>query len=266
MGGSFNLRYEHVDEDNALEHAEALTLRSALQYSTDSFKGWSALLEVEDVTIVGVDDYTVAATGFNPGRYSTIADPEVTELNQSYLQYTQGGFAARLGRQDLRYDNMRFIGSVPWRQHFKQDGVYAEADYFLLEGGLRFGALVAKLGYESLGSDDASYGFNTPLATLHLFQGWADVFLATPAEGLNDVYLSLALPVAGGNFTFAYHDYQADEASAAVNDLGDEFNLQWVRPFKDKYQFGLKYADYNQGDAAARVDKRLFWSWVQLSF
>src|ERR1035438_4740700 len=31
-------------------------------------------------------------------------------------------------------------------------------------------------------------GFQTPLATLHAFNGWDDVFLTTPADGLQDIY------------------------------------------------------------------------------
>src|SRR5690349_2374957 len=33
-------------------------------------------------------------------------------------------------------------------------------------------------------------GFTTPLATLHKFNGWADKFLTTPANGLDDQYLT----------------------------------------------------------------------------
>lgn len=365
VGGTFNLRYEGVKEDNAVKDASALTLRSALKYTTGTVSGWSAMLEMEDVSIVGINDYTVGPTGFNPGKYSVIADPESTEVNQAYLQYNQGAFTARLGRQDLRYDNQRFVGAVPWRQDFQtfdaltlgyktdkfnldynyldqrkrvfadagdidskdhlfhgsvttpigaltgyaylleddiptdnaldtyglrltgakkigeqnftylaefatQDyergAITADADYFILEGGTTIGKLTAKLGYESLGSDKGTYGFSTPLATLHAFEGWADVFLATPAQGVNDTYLSLATPVAGGTFTFVYHDYAADESTPTIDDLGNEFDLQWTKPFKSKYVFGIKYADYSQGDLVAKVDKQIFWSWVQLSF
>jgi hypothetical protein len=119
VSGQLNLRYEGVKEDNALDSAEALTLRSALKYSTAGWRGFSAVVEVEDVRSLGIDNYAVPVTGFNSGRYSVIADPETTELNQAYLQYLQGGFTARLGRQDLRYDDQRMIGAVPWRQDYQ---------------------------------------------------------------------------------------------------------------------------------------------------
>lgn len=364
--GSFRLRYEGVDEDNALDAAKALTLRSAIQYTTEVYSGFSAAIEVEDVSIVGLDDYSVGPTGYKAGEYSVIADPESTEINQGYVMYAKDGFSAKLGRQAIVLDNQRFVGSVGWRQDhqtfdaltlgYKGEGysldysyleqrnrifadaadldskdhllhagvttpiglltgyayllemdiptgnaldtigvrlagsrkvgetsfsylaefaaqdmengaIEADADYFLLEGGVTLGKVTAKLGYESLGSDGGTYGFGTPLATLHAFNGWADVFLGTPAQGLNDLYLNLSAPVAGGSFAFIYHDYEADESGAGVDDLGSEFNLQWTRPFLSKYTFGLKYADYDAGDAASgKVDKQIFWSWVQLNF
>ncbi len=44
------------------------------------------------------------------------------------------------------------------------------------------------VGYELLGSDDGVAAFQTPLATLHKFNGFADQFLVTPAGGLQDIY------------------------------------------------------------------------------
>jgi hypothetical protein len=366
--GSFNLRYEGVDEDNALENAEALTLRSALKYTTGTLNGFTGVIEFEDVRIVGVGDYSAPLSGHNPGKYSVIADAETTELNQSYLQYVSGGFTTRLGRQDLRYDNQRFVGAVPWRQdyqtfdafslQYKKDAaqtytldynyltqrerVFAQdadidskdhlfhgvvttpigsltgyaylleeditldnsldtygvrlagtrnvggfdatylaeyatqdsergiaefdADYYVLEGGVTVKGVTVKLGFESLGSDSGAYGFATPLATLHLFQGWADQFLTTPTQGIEDAYLNIATPLVGGTFTFVYHDYSAEHSAATVDDLGDEFDLQWVKPIKNNYQYGIKYADYSQGDLLTKADKQILWTWLQMTF
>jgi len=53
------------------------------------------------------------------------------------------------------------------------------ADYFLLEGALTTVGITGNLGYEVL-EGNSFQAFQTPLATLHAFQGWADKFLATP--------------------------------------------------------------------------------------
>src|SRR5690606_40171517 len=126
--------------------------------------------------------------------------------------------------------------------------------------------ITAKLGFESLGSDGGAYGFSTPLATAHAFQGWADQFTATPNQGIEDSYVSVAAPVFGGAFTAVYHDYQADDSTPAVDDLGNEFNVQWTLPFRSNYVYGIKFASYRQGDLAAKVDKQVFWSWNQMAF
>jgi hypothetical protein len=49
-----------------------------------------------------------------------------------------------------------------------------------IEVGTTVASVNVKVGYELLGSDNGEYGFATPLATLHKFNGWADQFLGTP--------------------------------------------------------------------------------------
>ena len=113
----FRLRYEAVDQENALADADALTLRTRLNYTTGTANGFSAVIEFEDVrSVLGVDDYSVPPSGVNPGVYSVIADPESTELDQAYIQYTNGQTTAKMGRQVIALDNQRFVGHVGWRQ------------------------------------------------------------------------------------------------------------------------------------------------------
>ena len=52
-----NLRYEAVDQDNTKKEASALTLRTRLNYTSASYNGFSAAVEVEDSRQLGVDDY-----------------------------------------------------------------------------------------------------------------------------------------------------------------------------------------------------------------
>ena len=106
-----NLRYESVDQDNALEDASALTLRTRLGFSSGSVDGFSFTAEVEDSRIVlGQDEFTVGPTGFNVGEYSVIADPETTEVDQAFIQYKTDNFTARVGRQVITLDDHRFVG------------------------------------------------------------------------------------------------------------------------------------------------------------
>ena len=113
--GDLRLRFEQVQQDNALRDAESVTLRTRLGYRTADYNGLSGLVEFEDVrNVAGLDDYN-DTLGKNP-NYSVIADPETTELDQAYLQYRFGDITGRLGRQVITYGDLRFIGDVGWRQ------------------------------------------------------------------------------------------------------------------------------------------------------
>lgn len=362
--GDFRLRYESVEQDNALDDASALTLRTRLGYVTGSIDGFSATIEAEDSRVVaGVDDYN-DTNGKNAGEYSVVADPKSTELDQAFLQYKTANTVTKLGRQVITMDNHRFVGHVGWRQdrqtfdalsttytpskelkvqyaylgqrnrifaeakditskdhlinasyklgvgtvtgygylleedtaaettidtfglrfngsakvsdtkilygaefatqEFESGAAEYEADYMMLEGGAVISGVTAKLTYEVLGSDDSNYGFATPLATLHKFNGWSDQFLATPTTGLVDLSVSVSSKIAGGKLTVAYHDFSADEETATVDDLGSELNISYAKKFGKIYNAGIKYAAYDAGDIKVDADK--LWVWVGASF
>ena len=117
VGGQFRLRYEDVDQDRAPSEAQALTLRTRITYTSGAISNFSALLEMEDVRIVGgVNDYSLGAVGFHPGEHASIADPGTTELDQAFLQYKRDGLELRGGRQAILLNDHRFVGDVGWRQ------------------------------------------------------------------------------------------------------------------------------------------------------
>lgn len=101
---AFNLRYEGVQQDNALADADALTLRTMVGITSGSYKGFSFTAEMEDVRIaLGQGDYSVPPAGYQAGEYSVIADPETTELHQGFVQYKNEGLTIKGGRQiDLK--------------------------------------------------------------------------------------------------------------------------------------------------------------------
>lgn len=127
----------------------------------------------------------------------------------------------------------------------------SKPDYYVLEGGVSVSGVTAKLGFEVLESDNG-VGFNTPLATKHKFQGWADKFLATPGTGIEDLYLTVGTKVAGVKLLAVYHDFEAETTSA---DLGSEFGFVVAKKFGKNYGLSLKYADYSAGDTGVDTDK-----------
>jgi len=129
------------------------------------------------------------------------------------------------------------------------------ADYFDGWASLSYSGFSLIGGYENLGSDNG-VGFRTPLATLHKFNGFADVFLGTPGAGLEDKYVKVKynIPVLGGlNALVAYHNFDSDVGGISY---GDEIDA--VLSFKvKKANILLKYANY-QADGFG-VDTERFW-------
>lgn len=133
-------------------------------------------------------------------------------------------------------------------------------DYQAAELSASYQQLGLGVGIEILEGNGAK-GFTTPLATLHKFQGWADKFLTTPANGIEDAYVNATvnLKAVGGletlGFVLGYHDYEAERISA---DYGSEVNVS-VAAKLQKLNVMLKYADFREGVLASARDTAKFW-------
>lgn len=108
-------RYENVDEDGFDNSATASLLRSRLTIESGKIGPLSVLLEVDDVTSIGSENYN--STENDKPQYPTIADPEGTEFNQAWLRYSRQDIDATFGRQRIVLDRGRFVGAKPWRQN-----------------------------------------------------------------------------------------------------------------------------------------------------
>ncbi len=167
-----------------------------------------------------------------------------------------GYFLDFMSGEDSQTLGLRLAGSRPlsgmtlsYSAEFARQGDYAdsenlEADYLAGEIGLARGPLSAALGLELLGSD-GNRGFSTPLATLHKFNGFADLFLATPADGLQDVYARLGYQLGKWKLLAFYHQFAADAGS---RDYGDEVDFVAVYKHSKSQSLGFKYADYAAQD------------------
>jgi hypothetical protein len=132
-------------------------------------------------------------------------------------------------------------------------------DYRLAELGATAKGITGMLGYELLDSDGTN-AVQTPLATLHAMNGWADKFLTTPAAGLKDVSASLGTTLADIKLIGAYHDFSA---ASGGTDYGKEWDLHAWYPF-GKYNVGTKYASYRAQGFSFDTDK--FWLYGELKF
>ena len=364
-------RFEYVDQANLPKDAKASTIRNKTGVESGFFHGFRAGVEGEFVINVGPDTFNNTINGET--EYPIVADVESAEVDQAYLEsHNIPGVALLGGRYLENLDNLRYVGSVAWRQNDQSfDGAKAtitaypgatflyayignvnrifsdespvgninsnvhlmhveskelsfgkltgytylmdlydldrfsnasyggflkgkrpvgdtltyhyrleyahqtsyahapvdyDADYVRVEQGLSRGALTGTLIYELLGSDDGFAAFQTPLATGHIFNGFADVFLVIPPTGLQDFYGELKYKVpadAGGPFSYfggllliaQYHEFQS-----AVQDLnyGSEFDVYAYLPLKRGFYAEAKYANYQADDFFTDVQKVIF--------
>lgn len=373
MGGKpiidLRIRYEHVEQDNLANNANAYTGRARLGYETGSFYGFTALADFDLVGHVGPEDYNDTING--RASYPVVADPDTAELNR--LQIAYDGLpdtVVTLGRQRIILGNARFVGNVGWRQNeqtfdalhavnssiegltlgytylnrvnrvfgedspagrFRGDshlvnadytgfggvtlGAYAylldlneasllstatygarlsvplelaektkltltgeyanqtdyegnpasiDLDYMLAEAAFSYDAFGFTAGYEVL-EGDGTVGFSTPLATLHAFNGWADVFLTTPAAGLEDLYI-------GANYALTnipaieklvlgvtWHDFSAERGGA---DFGDELDMVANFVLTKSLSLNLKFASFDGDSGLASRNK----TWLSLTY
>lgn len=152
--------------------------------------------------------------------------------------------------QSSRY---MLYGSYALQQDAGDNPNSYDADYWTVEANLWLGAWQSGAGIEVLGSDNG-IGFATPLATLHKFQGFADKFLATPANGIEDKYLKLGYKLDQLELIAFFHWLDAAEGEA---DYGKELDLQLSYNLNAQHAVLLKYADYQAN--SLHTDTSKFW-------
>lgn len=181
----------------------------------------------------------------------------------------------------LRLDGARKV-SDHWKllytaEYAKQDDYRAgsaliDAHYYKFGGGAMYDGWSIRLDHEELSSNGGQYAFQTPLGTNHLFQGWADVFLVTPRQGMRDTFISLAGGIEKAKLYAEYHVFKSDTAYDTLNGqlgnkYGTEFDASVAYPFSQKLTAKLEYAKFNESDvygssltaAVRKGDKEIFW-------
>lgn len=181
---------------------------------------------------------------------------------------SSASYGARLaGAYPLDKDwTLRYAGSAVYQEDHGSNPASFNLWYYAIEPGLRYRWATISAGYEVLEGDGAN-AFQTPLATLHKFNGLTDQFLVTPPDGLEDLYLKLSLKLPGDGLLSdlviagAVHDFQAEDRGT---DYGSEWNLGLFKTIgtpAGKLRLGIQYASYDADDFASDIDK--LWLTVQ---
>ena len=173
-----------------------------------------------------------------------------------------------------------------------ENSILGKAGYVNLDVGANISGFLVGLNYEVLGGakagDDSTTQFQTPLATKHKFNGWADQFLSTPTTGLADLNIRGGYKSAHyGKVIAIYHFFgaAADEDSKGTNGkdgkamkagdaYGSEFDIAYSVKIPSVNGLGLlvKGAMYKDSKdtqgigfkSGADSDKTL--AWLQLDY
>ncbi|HNQ74011.1 MAG TPA: hypothetical protein PKN95_10470 [Verrucomicrobiota bacterium] len=156
-----------------------------------------------------------------------------------------------------------YRGEFAWQTDYADSPVDYDTQYYLGELKATYDRFALSAGCEVLGADNGQ-GFRTPLATLHAFNGWADVFTATPVNGLRDFYAAAGVSLPGTiPLNFVYHKFDSDRGGA---DYGQEYDVVASRKFGKHWTVLAKYAKYDGRAAPYNFDKQAFWAEIEFNF
>jgi hypothetical protein len=140
---------------------------------------------------------------------------------------------------------------LPYTAEYAKQDSYADgsslvdAKYWRLGVGGQYDKTFVRADYEVLGSNNGLYAFQTPLGTNHLFQGWVDMFLVTPKQGMRDAWLSAGTNVHGVQLYTEYHDFRTDVGSLKI---GTEWDVGVTYAFTKQLTGKIEYGQFKEGD------------------
>ena len=229
-----------------LWHIRTVTTKQ-LQTSTSLLHGRYGLTPNDDLIAFGYfqdQDNAIPSTAFQ--------GPAPTNTSNQILGIRGSGAHPMRGEWKLLY-----IAEFATQTDYAGGDARIDADYLHLGGGAQIGTHSVRIDYELLGSNDGQYAFQTPLGTNHLYQGWADLFLVTPPQGIRDIYATYLGKIQKASLQAAYHRFDADYGGL---DFGRELDLGVSYPLHKKLVGTIEYADYQAGNTAAgKPDTTKLW-------
>lgn len=167
-------------------------------------------------------------------------------------------------------DNYGLVYTAEWgfQQNYGHGKTPYQAERINLMGGFTAFNLTFQGAMEQLGGSGKNKHFDTPLGTNHAFQGWADLFLVTPDNGIRDVFGTVISTLDRGSIilTGTYHDLSDDTGQVPY---GTEWDFSAVKKFGPHYSVMAKYAYYNANNttgAFTTTDTQKIWIQGNISF
>ena len=168
-------------------------------------------------------------------------------------------------------DKLGIVYTAEWshQSNYGHSSTPYSAERYNFMGGFSAYNVMFQGAMEQLNGSGVNKAFSTPLGTNHAFQGWADLFLVTPSNGIRDVFGTVMLPFQRGDLVLSgiYHEYTDDTGRY---NYGNEWNFQAVQKLGKHYTLLAKYAYYHAGDnldpTFKSTDTQKIWLQGNISF
>jgi hypothetical protein len=254
------------------EYGDAKGLKADLAYSWSVRTIWG--IDGRDARQQAIGGNNVFATVSHPTPVGTLSGfafvVDQYEAQVQGFRLSSHTYGVRLAgsRQIARSARVNYALSYATQSDHHRNPNDYRADYWLADLGLEWGSAKLGLGHERLGADEGAplTSFQTPLATLHKFQGWADKFLTTPPNGIRDWYASAgygwkkAAGLDSITATLVYHRFNSDRLDLHY---GSEWDAM-ISARKGRWTATAKLAAYDADDFA--TDTRKLWFQLECAY
>ncbi|WP_432740572.1 alginate export family protein [Methylobacter sp. G7] len=169
-----------------------------------------------------------------------------------YLSSNQS-YGMRLEGSRKINDTVGFVYMAEYtnQRNYKNSTPY-QVDYYHVIGGVSAFGFIVKGAMEQLGGNGLNKTFNAPIGLLNKFNGWADLFITTPSDGLRDIYTSVDKNIMGLKLSGVFHDFSDDTGQ---KHYGDEWNFMVAKELFKHYTLIAKYAYYHADTAGKEIGK-----------
>jgi hypothetical protein len=153
-------------------------------------------------------------------------------------------------------DNYGLVYTAEWsiqKDYLNSPQKYTVNRYNLM-GGFTAYNFTVQGAMEQLNGLGQNQTFQTPLGTNHAFQGWADLFLVTPKDGIRDVFGTMITTLDRGSVTLTgmYHNFYDDTGNIHY---GKEWDFMATKKFGKHYTLLAKYAYYDADQYSTNTQK-----------
>jgi len=163
------------------------------------------------------------------------------------------------------YEHYSLLYTAEWsiQSNFQNSPKNYTVNRYNLMGGFTAYMFSFQGAMEQLDGVGHNQTFVTPLGTNHAFQGWADIFVVTPDNGVRDVFGTVSAKLDNDSIILSgiYHNFYDDTGNIHY---GKEWDFSALKKFGKHYSLLAKYAYYDADQY--NTDTQKIWLQANVNF